>query len=65
MAKAKKKDKEPKRYVKNNLLQARVDLDDFKIALTKAALYTKGNLSEYVRKACIEYKGPIKKVEVK
>lgn len=61
-----KKVKEEKRkpYVKTGLLQARVNPKDFQEIITKSFLYAGGNMSDYVRMACLYYR-PIKKVERK
>lgn len=49
---------------KPNRVQARVSLEDFQLILIKARLYTKGDVSKFVRMAVMNYK-PIKKVGVK
>lgn len=48
-------------YSKRNLVQARLDHEDFQAVLTKAQMFTNGNVSEFVRLAAINYR-PIKKV---
>ncbi len=48
-------------WAKKGLLQARVDNADYAAVLEKAAIYTKGNLSNFVREACLNYR-PLKKV---
>ena len=60
MAGGTKKEK-GKAYAKRGLVQARLGVDEFRDVLTKAQLYTKGNLSEFVRQAVTNWR-PIKKV---
>jgi uncharacterized protein (DUF1778 family) len=54
----KKKKQNP--YTKRNLIQARVDTEEFREILTKAELYTKGNVSDFVRMAALNYRNPRK-----
>lgn len=51
----------PKKYAKNGLVQARLDNQQMHVAVMKANLYTKGNMSEWVREAVLNHR-PIKKV---
>lgn len=43
-------------YTKNGLVQCRVDNDDMKIIVDKATIYTEGDLSKFVRMACLNYR---------
>ncbi len=47
-------------YTKRNLIQARVDTDEFREILTKARVYHAGDVSKFVREAALNYK-PIKR----
>jgi hypothetical protein len=51
-----------KKWSKPLRVQARVNVKEMQEILAKAHLYTLGNVSDYARKAMLEYK-PIKKVE--
>ncbi len=48
-------------WTKKGLVQARVNNEEFREILTKAQVYSKGKLSDYVRMACLNYR-PLKKV---
>lgn len=48
-------------YTKRNIIQARVDTEEFREILTKATMYTKGDVSKFVRMAVMNYR-PTKKV---
>ncbi len=61
MAKAKAK-KKLNPYTKRGLIQAKVDNDELQVIVTKASVYTKGNVSEFVREAALNYR-PIKKAD--
>lgn len=54
MKTAEKKKQNP--YTKRNLIQARVDTEEFREILTKAQLYTGGDVSKFVREAVLNYK---------
>lgn len=56
-----KKTKPIRPFVKNNLIQTRVNNDELQTILTKALVYDGGNLSKYVRRACLEHR-PLKRV---
>ncbi len=62
MSSEKKKPNNPS--TKRNLVQARIDLADFQEVLMKAQMHTKGNVSDFVRMAVLNYK-PLKKIGVK
>lgn len=47
-------------YIKRGLVQARVTNTEMQQVLMKSLLYTQGNVSEYVRLACVNYRQPIK-----
>ena len=47
---------------KDNLVQSRLNEDDFREAVEKAIIYEKGDMSKLIRKALKAYK-PFKKVE--
>lgn len=51
-----------KPYTKLSLIQTRVNNKQLQEIVTKAHLYAEGNMSEYVRLACLNYR-PIRKVE--
>jgi hypothetical protein len=51
-----------KRNIKGCLIQARVDTKEMQEIITKAHVYAAGNLSEYTRLACLNYR-PIKRVQ--
>jgi len=48
---------------KCTIIQARVDFNELQEITTKAHIYSKGQMSEYIRLACLNYR-PIKKVKV-
>ncbi len=48
-------------YTRRGLIQARVSVEDMREILAKSVMYAKGNVSEYVRMAAINYR-PTKKV---
>jgi uncharacterized protein (DUF1778 family) len=48
-------------FTKRGLIQARVNNDDMREIVTKAQMYTKGNVSDFVRLAALNYR-PLKKV---
>lgn len=50
----------PPRYVRQGLIQSRVNNEELREILTKAELYAKGNMSDYVRMACLGFR-PIKR----
>lgn len=52
--------KKPVRYVRGGLIQSRVNVDEFREILTKAQVYAKGNMSDFVRMACLAYR-PLKR----
>ena len=52
--------KKVKPYTRRGLIQARVSVSDMQEIITKSLLYTKGNVSEYIRLAAINYR-PTKK----
>ncbi len=54
--------KKIKAYTRRGLIQARVNVEDMREIFAKSVLYAKGNLSEYVRMAALNYR-PTKKVE--
>lgn len=56
-------DKKIKPYVRRGLIQARINAEEMQEIMTKAHLYSKGNISNYVRLACLGYR-PIKKVRI-
>lgn len=43
-------------YAKRTIIQARVDNEDMQIITTKAFAYCEGNMGEFIRRACLEYK---------
>lgn len=47
-------------YSKRNVVQFRVDTEEMRSIITKAIMYTDGNVSEFARQAALNYK-PIKK----
>jgi hypothetical protein len=47
-------------FVKRNLIQARVDNDDMKVIIEKAFVYCGGDLSKFVRMACLNFKSVTK-----
>ncbi len=56
--------KDPKKlnpYTRRNVVQTRVDSEEFREILTKAKVYTNGDVSKFVRLAVMEYK-PLKRV---
>lgn len=50
-----------KKYIKRGLVQARLDNTDYREVVTKANIYTKGNVSEFVRQAVLGWR-PLKRV---
>ncbi len=48
-------------FTRRGMIQARVDVADMREIIAKSILYSKGNLSEYVRMAALNYR-PIRKV---
>lgn len=53
--------KKPNAYTKRGLVQARLNNDDYREVLNKAQVYTKGNVSEFVRQAVVGWR-PLKRV---
>lgn len=49
-------------YARRTLIQARVNNEEMQEILTKALLYSKGNVSNYIRLAALNYR-PVKKGE--
>ena len=49
------------KYIKRGLVQARLDNTDYREVVTKANIYTKGNVSEFVRQAVLGWR-PLKRV---
>lgn len=47
-------------YLKKNLIQARVDNEDLQIIFTKAQVYCGGDISQFVRMACLNFR-PLKR----
>lgn len=47
-------------YTKRNIIQARVDNEDFQIITEKAFVYCGGDISKFVRLACLNYR-PLRK----
>jgi hypothetical protein len=52
------------KYLRGIIVQTRLDNDEMQDAITKAAMYSRGNVSELIRMAVKAYR-PIKKVGVK
>lgn len=50
-------------YSRRSLIQSRVDTKELQTIVTKAAMFTGGNVSEWVREAALNYK-PIIKTKV-
>jgi hypothetical protein len=48
-------------YTKRGLIQTRVSTEDLREIITKSVLYAKGNVSEYIRMAALNYR-PTRKV---
>ncbi len=48
-------------YTKRNLIQARVDAEEFRLILIQAQIHTDGDLSKFVRMAALNYKPKAKK----
>jgi hypothetical protein len=46
---------------RESLIQARVNIDELREILTKAHIYTYGEISEFIRMACLEFR-PLKRV---
>lgn len=57
-----KKQKNQNPYSKRGLIQARVDTKEMQVIVTKATMFSGGNVSDWVREACLNYK-PITKVK--
>ena len=55
-----KEEKKLNPYSKRGLVQARVDNEEMKIISDKAIIYCDGDLSKFVRLACLNYR-PLKK----
>lgn len=53
--------KKPNAYAKRGLIQTRVSTEDLREIIAKSVLYAKGNVSEYVRMAALNYR-PTRKV---
>jgi len=49
--------------IRSGLVQSRVNVNEMQEIVTKAHMYSNGNLSNYVRLACLNFR-PIKKVKV-
>jgi hypothetical protein len=62
MPKPTPKQKKLNPFTKRNLLQARVDNEEFRLVLTKARMFTDGNVSDFVREAVLNYRN-VRKVE--
>jgi hypothetical protein len=62
MSKTPPKQKKLNPFTKRNLLQARVDNEEFRLVLTKARMFTDGNVSDFVREAVLNYRN-VRKVE--
>ena len=43
-------------YSKRNIIQARVDVQEMQQIITKAHLYCSGDISKFIRLACLNYK---------
>ncbi len=54
--------KPTKTNLRHGLIQARVTIKEQQEILTKAQVYSGGDVSKYVRLACLEYK-PLKRVQ--
>lgn len=50
-------------YLKKHMIQARVDAEDMREIVTKALYFCAGDLSAFVRLACLSYKPRKKKVK--
>jgi len=46
---------------RESLIQARVNVDELREIITKAHIYAYGEMSEFVRMACLEFR-PLKRV---
>jgi hypothetical protein len=57
------KTKKIKPYIKRGLIQARVTNAEMVEVVNKATIYAGGNLSEYVRIACLKYR-PLNKTKI-
>ena len=55
-----KRKPKPREFVKAGLVQARLDTPQMQMVVEKALVYTKGNVSEFVRQAVLNYR-PLKK----
>lgn len=53
-----------KKYTKMGLVQARLDNAELREVVTKANMYTKGNVSAFVREAVLGWR-PLKRAEKK
>ncbi len=51
-------------YTKKQIVQTRVTTEDLREILAKAALYSQGNVSDFIRMAALNYR-PIKRVPSK
>jgi hypothetical protein len=58
---ASKREKKVKKKARNCLLQARCNHDEQREIHTKAVMYAKGEMSEFVRMACLNYR-PLRRV---
>lgn len=56
-----KQQKKSNPYTKRTVIQARVDNDELRQIVEKAIMYCDGELSEFIRLACLSYR-PLKKV---
>jgi hypothetical protein len=46
-------------YTRRGLIQARVDNEEMQSIITKALVYCKGDVSKFIRMACLNYR-PVK-----
>ena len=53
-----------KKVLKQSLIQARLDVKEHQEVISKSLIYTKGNVSDFVRLACLSYR-PLKRSEGK
>lgn len=58
-----KETKKQNPYLKKHMIQARVDAEDMREILTKSLYYCAGDLSSFVRMACLNYKPRKKKAK--
>lgn len=56
-----KPEKKQNPYARRGLIQARVNNDEMQVILEKALVHTKGEISDFVRLACLNYKPLTKK----